>query len=274
MNRDQAEFWNRQISWVDEQDAMDALLAPVLARTLDVAALQPGERVLDIGCGTGASLLAAAEAVGPTGHVIGVDIAPNLLDIARQRASASNVVVEVADAQTARFKPDCDVVLSRFGVMFFEDTTAAFRNIATALTPGGRFAMAAWGPVSGNPFFLTAALAAREVLGPMPKTDRNLPGPLAFEDASRVERLLTAAGLTDLEISTERCFLKPNGTLDDFVSLCLAIGPAASAMRHFEVTEPDRLRALRENLTAHFAVHDTADGLKIPALLNMITARI
>ena len=275
-NADQAEFWSGAAgrSWVAQQSAMDALLAPVLEAVLDAAAIQTGEHVLDIGCGTGASTFSIAQRVGSEGSVLGADISPTLLTLARTRLTASpQAKVREADAAEADLGGPFDVCVSRFGVMFFQDTPAAFRNIARSVRPGGRFALAAWASAGQNPYFMQAAAAARSVFSDLPKVDRSLPGPFAFEDPYRVRRDFTTAGLREIEIQTLSMDLTPHGTLSEFVDLCMQIGPAASAADKMDATDAQRA-ALETALAEQMQDYVTADGLRVPALIHIITARV
>ncbi len=269
-NQAQATFWASSSgqSWVDHQEAMDAVLAPVLEAVLAQAGLKPAMDVVDIGCGTGASALAAAELVGPSGSVLGLDISPVLLARAQERASAQVQFLQ-ADAQTHAFSPQsADAIISRFGVMFFADTTAAFANIARALRPGGMMTLAAWGAAHANPWFMVPAQVGRARLGEPPKVDRSLPGPFAFEDADRTRALIQAAGLS-VEIDTAELELKGGETPNAAAELCSRIGPAASILRHFQAGEPERL-AIVEDLTRVF---EDRFGAKvgIPARVHLIS---
>ena len=143
-NSAQADFWASAAGyqWIAREASLDTMMSGVLARVLHHADLQSGEHVLDIGCGTGASCLAASRLAGNAGHVTGLDIAAQLLDRARSRATdagARNITFQLADAQTHAFTPaSVDAVISRFGVMFFDDPVAAFANMARAIKPGGK----------------------------------------------------------------------------------------------------------------------------------------
>lgn len=272
-NADQAEFWAGQVSWVTYQRQMDLTLAPVLDMLLERADLQAGESVLDLGCGTGDSVLAAAQRVGPGGRVTGLDISPTLLDLARQRVKGhmgARIDLIAADAQIHPFANQSDVMISRFGVMFFADTAAAFRNIATGLTPGARLVVATWGPAPQNPWFMEAAAAARAHLGDPPKSDRTLPGPFAFEDPARILPQLRQAGLDHVAVEEVPVELAA-GALEDAATVSSHLGPANSVLRHFEGTEQDRA-IVRENIAASFAKYQTKNGLRIPALINLYTA--
>ncbi len=274
-NTDQAEFWTGPSgqSWVTHQDAMDAMLQPVSDLLLRAANLQTGQRVLDVGCGTGSSTLPAAEAVGTSGRVVGIDISPTLLGLARTRlAHLPQVEIMEEDAQTADLPGPFEVMISRFGVMFFEDTPAAFANLARAMAPGAPMVMTAWADAFKNPYFMEPAKAARAVLGDPPKVDRSLPGPFAFEDPARVARDFAAAGLQDVTITETALNLTPLGTLEEVADLCLAIGSASSAMRNMGGTDADRA-AIHAGIMERFAAYDTPHGIRIPAAIHLITAR-
>jgi ubiquinone/menaquinone biosynthesis C-methylase UbiE len=140
-NEEQREYWTRVApEWVAVEADLFRVAGWFGERAIEALALEPGESVLDVGCGTGRTTVALARAVHPTGRVLGVDIAPPMLEAARARVRAeavNGVELRVADAQTARFEPVFDAVFSQFGVMFFADPTAAFANLRSALRSGG-----------------------------------------------------------------------------------------------------------------------------------------
>ena len=147
-NAVQIEFWNSAASraWADEHERMDRAVAEVTKALLDLAAAQPGERVLDIGCGGGTTVLELAARVGPNGHVLGADIAAQSVARTRERiadAGLRHAEAIVADVSSHSFGADSfDLSFSRFGVMFFSDPAAAFANVRGAMKPGGRVAVA------------------------------------------------------------------------------------------------------------------------------------
>jgi len=232
-NANQRAFWSDQAGplWVAQMKMMDAALAPVLDLLLKNAQIAPGERVLDIGCGAGTSTLAAAAAAGPKGDAQGFDISDTLLTLARQRADGqANVSFAHGDAQTHRFetaKTNC--LISRFGVMFFDDTTAALANMATALLPGGRMVFATWGEIPENPYFTLPARIAREVVGTPPKTDPDAPGPFALRDIARVKAMFHAAGMTDVDAAAVPLELTPQGGTEDAATLIAQRNPVVLA---------------------------------------------
>ncbi|KUJ81879.1 class I SAM-dependent methyltransferase [Ruegeria profundi] len=278
-NEEQAEYWGSSPSgakWLTYEEQMDELLEPVLDLVFERASLQPGMRVLDIGCGTGASSVRAAQIVGSTGHVLAADLAQPFLNRAEQRASEhglDNIDFQYADVQTYPFpEADRDAMISRFGVMFFEDPVAAFANMSRALKPGGLMTFAAWGPLSGNPWFKTPHIAACARLGNPPPMDRNAPGPLAFHDQDRVSGLLADAGLTEIVVDQVPTHLHICSTLEDCAKLCTRIGPAARLITLFEGDDQDVL-AIQQAVAEAFRPFATENTVEIPALINLFQAR-
>jgi SAM-dependent methyltransferase len=197
-NADQARAWDGGEGeyWAQEADQFDRALRGYRTRFLDAAAIEATDQVLDIGCGTGETTRDAARRAG-AGHAVGLDLSGEMLRVARQRAAAEllpNAVFEQADAQVHSLPEGCfDVAISRTGTMFFADPLAAFRNIARALRPGGRFVQLVWQPPTRNEWFtaFTTALAAGREL-PMPPPEA--PGPFALADPDRISGVLTDAG--------------------------------------------------------------------------------
>jgi SAM-dependent methyltransferase len=154
-NTDEYEAWNGDTGhrWVVDADRRDHVLAPVADALLAAAHLTLGEPVVDIGCGCGATTLAAARAVGSTGSAYGIDLSGPMLGVARRRAEASglsSVTLIQGDVQIHRFPARFDAAISRFGTMFFADQTAALANIRRGLRPRGRLCLATWQPLVAN----------------------------------------------------------------------------------------------------------------------------
>ncbi|MEM8653832.1 MAG: methyltransferase domain-containing protein [Pseudomonadota bacterium] len=273
-NADQEEFWTDAAGpkWVAQQAAMDALLAPVLDLVMDRAPLAAGQSVLDIGCGTGVSVAAALDAVGDTGHVTGLDISQTMLELAADRVKAPNATFLKADAQTHSFDQSFDAMISRFGVMFFDNSVAAMANLNTALSAGGTMTFAAWGPAPQNPYFMVPAKAAASVLGPMPKADRTLPGPFAFEDSARVLQMMAEAGVENATAETVSIDLTPPGPVADTAALMMQIGPAEAAVKYHDA-DADAAARVEAAVADAIAQFDTPRGLRIPACIHIYSAR-
>jgi SAM-dependent methyltransferase len=257
-NEEMRRYWNEAAGpeWVAMERDFDVALAPFSDELLGRAAPQPGEHALDVGCGFGTTALALAQAVGPGGHVMGIDISAPLLARARQRAAgacATNVTFREADAQDATLPPaHFDLVLSRFAIMFFDDPVAAFRNLHLATARGGRLVFACWRPPEYNPWF-TFPCAAIAPCIPLPAPPSALSGPFAFGDDRHVREVLASAGWVGITIDPfDADVVQGAGGDADAVVRHLVRGQVAAALK--AAPEEDRdaaLRALREAVEAH-----------------------
>src|SRR6266566_1633581 len=161
-----AEFWNSTMghAWVSQQAVISDVFTSVTSVSLEAAAAKLGEHVIDIGCGTGDTLLAFAKAVGPSGAVLGVDVSAPMLDFAKHRAAEatlSNAAFALADATSYAFEPSwADLVYSRFGVMFFDDPIRAFTNIRSGMKAGGRLVFVCFRTMPVSPWFRVPIEAA------------------------------------------------------------------------------------------------------------------
>jgi SAM-dependent methyltransferase len=195
-NAAQVEYWNAAQNWIDEQDAHDEMLSPLGRLAFDALAPVAGERLLDIGCGTGTTTLELAAAVGPEGEAVGADISALLLERARSRATANATFIE-ADAQTYPFEEaSFDGAFSRFGVMFFADPTAAFANIARALRPHGRLSFVCWQPFAVQEWMRVP----QEATGVDVSWTGAAANPFAFGDRGVLARHLDEAGFVRVDI--------------------------------------------------------------------------
>jgi SAM-dependent methyltransferase len=276
-NAAQRDFWNTVAGprWVGFDGAMESRVREVNGLLLARAAPQPGENVLEIGCGTGATTVPLAEAVGAHGRVLGVDIAEPMLAAARKRVAESglaNVSLVLADAQAHRFEPaSFDLILSRFGVMFFADPTAAFGNLCGAARPGGRLCFACWAPLAENPQWLVAHDIALRRFGPPAPQDPRAPGPLAFSDPDYVKGFLAAAGFADIEIRRERPDMIGTSPQAE-AAFALAMGPSG---RLIDEKQPDAATraALQHEIAEAFAAYVKNGALRLPATIFLVSAR-
>lgn len=226
----QQELWNNRTGekWVAFQPELDVMLANVTTRLMARAAIQPGERVLDIGCGTGQSCALALEQ-GAT--VTGVDVSGPMLKLAAKRLGERATLCLADAGQWVADKP-FDIALSRFGVMFFDDPVAAMTRIRGNLKPGGRLVFCCWQAMALNDWANVPAQAIADLLDPAPPSDPLTPGPFAFADDERLHLILAAAGYTNIEIVplTVDIVLTDQGGPDHAARLTAQIGPAAAAM--------------------------------------------
>ncbi|MFB2607503.1 class I SAM-dependent methyltransferase, partial [Rhizobium phaseoli] len=227
--------WNGQSGerWVAYQARLDAMMAVFGQAAIEAAAPAIGERVLDVGCGAGASSLDLAVRVGAGGQVLGVDISEPLIGRARERAPQDTpVLFQVADASSAELPEGAfDILFSRFGVMFFDDPTGAFAHMRRTLKPGGRVAFVCWRGMAENDWVRLPMGAIKGILPPTAPPDPEASGPFSFGDRGRVARILTAAGFTDIAIAPFDASIAfgEGGTrdaaIDDAVEMTLKVGP-------------------------------------------------
>lgn len=275
-NAEQREYWNSDESqhWVEHQDVYDRMLERFGARVVEAASLAPGERVLDVGCGSGATTVIAARATAP-GPVLGVDLSEPMLAAARERTArggVDNVRFETADAQSHPFEADdFDVAISRFGVMFFDDPVAAFANIRRALRPDGRIVFVCWKDLLENEWLSVPGAAMLQYL-PLPEAGApGAPGPFAFADPERVRGILTAAGFTDVNMDAAHepmlyAGLDADGVVDFMRSTGMGralLGDADPALAS------QAIAAARDALTPYA----TAEGVRISGTAWLVEGR-
>jgi SAM-dependent methyltransferase len=271
-NAEQHEAWNNDSGrrWARESDRRDRILAPIADVQLAAARLRAGERVLDIGCGCGATTLAAAAAVGSDGLVTGIDLSEPMLIVARHRqqaAGVTNVTFVRGDAQTHLFVGAFDVAISRFGTMFFADPVAAFVNIASGLRPGGRLALATWQPLSANDWLAIPAAALLRH-GTMPATDGG-PGMFAQSERDAVTRLLAEAGYADVRLTPAHLALTVGADLEDAVAYLANVGVCG---RILASVPDDEAPAALDAVRAALADHVDDEGVHLGAAVWIVTA--
>jgi SAM-dependent methyltransferase len=236
LHAEQLEYWNGAggARWIASQSRRDRMLGEFALAALTVAAPQPGETAIDIGCGCGETSVELAKAVGPGGSVLAADVSAAILAEAEARlAPYPNARAVLADAAVYPFEPaSADLLFSRFGVMFFGDPVAAFKNLKRALKPGGRMVFACWRPPQENPW-MTAPLDTVYTIVPRPpKPDPDAPGPFAFGDRERVTRILTEAGFAPPTFTTFDPIVDVSGGsgADGAVETAMEFGPTSRAL--------------------------------------------
>jgi SAM-dependent methyltransferase len=264
--------------WAELSARTDAQLGPLGRKVMALLEPARGERVLDIGCGAGQSTAELAELVGETGRVVGVDISEPLLNAAKDRIAARGlrqVELVLGDAANVTFAQPFDLAFSRFGVMFFEDSVAAFENVGRALRAGGRLGFVCWQPQERNPW-ADAPLAAVRTLRPdlplPPLVAPDLPGPFYFSSPPFVRDILERAGFVDVRIEPYEESLPLGGAklLDEAVEYLLQIGPAARFLSEAGLNADARARELIARALAPFV---TDGGVLVPARVLLVTAR-
>jgi SAM-dependent methyltransferase len=277
-NTEQFEYWNGPEGqhWADREDRFDGMLAAFVEPLLDAAAIATDDRVLDVGCGNGGTSLAAARRAA-TGRVVGVDISGPMLTRARERAAAdgiANVDFVHADAQDHDFAGDTaafDVMISRFGVMFFADPVAAFTNLATGLRPGGGIAFVCWQGLFANEWVAVPAAAIIPIVGAPEAPPPDAPGPFAFADRDRVSGILSDAGFRDVTIDDVHVPVVLGGglPLDDAVAFLAEGGMGKRFLGDADGPTVERaLAAVREALVPY----SSPDGVRLDSAVWLVRA--
>ena len=274
-NADQIAYWNGPGGqhWTDRQQTQDILLAPVSDILIDRAKAKAGERIVDVGCGCGATTIAFAQKVGPAGHVFGIDISAPMLARARQIAPAGIPVdFALADATVYPFvSGSFDLVVSRFGVMFFAKPAISFANMRTALRPSGRLTFACWRQPRDNPWLMAPLQAVYKHVPKLPQLGPEDPGPFSFASEQRVIRILSEAGFSGIEM--EPCNLSLDVAvgrgLDAAAETALEIGPASRALEG----QPPEVRAAAANsIREALAPFATGNAVPLAASIWIVTA--
>ena len=252
--------------WGEHADYTDERGASITENLLQLSAPRPGDRVLELACGPGGLGLAAAEQVLPGGEVVLSDVVAEMTSIAAQRAEArglTNVTTAVLDLEQID-QPDesYDIVLCREGLMFAVDPDVAAREIHRVLRPGGRLALAVWGPRDRNPWLgLVLDSVSAQLGAPIPPP--GIPGPFALEDADRLASILEGAELSDVAVSELEVPLKI-GSFDEWWARTTALaGPLAKMLESLHADAAEELRARAHEATKPY---QTAAGLEFPGV--------
>ena len=267
---EQTTLWNGVAgqAWVDAQDVLDRMFQPFEDLLVEEVSAASARRVLDVGCGTGSTTLAAARVAGAT--AVGIDISEPMLALARDRAEREHARATFlrADAQTHAFEPaSVDLIISRFGVMFFEDPTRAFGNLRRAAS-GGQLRAITWRSPAENPFMTTAERAAAPLLPALPARRPDAPGQFAFADADRVRRILDDSGWRDIDLRPidVTCAL-PERDLARYVT---RLGPVGRVLPGLD----ERSRAeIIDTVLAAFAPYAHGGEVRYTAACWMVVAR-
>lgn len=279
-NAEQIESWNGTTGakWVANQDRLDRMLAPFSKALLDTAKVKTGEHVLDIGCGCGATTLDFARVAGPEGHVLGVDVSAPMIGRARERArtEGSHAAFRIADAAAHTFERNIfDILVSRFGVMFFDEPASAFANLHAALKETGRLAFVCWRGLGENPWVTVPLRAALAHVAPPEPAVPGAPGPFAFADRGHVTSILQHAGFHHIALTPFDAPLLIGSAgpeaVEDGLLQSMEIGPVSRLIANEALDVRERVK---DSIRNELAKHITADGLLLAGAVWIITAEV
>ncbi len=270
-NQQQIEVWNSEVgtTWGRNQERLDAMLEPLGIAGIEALGVAAGHRVLDVGCGFGATTL---ELVRRGATAVGIDVSAPMLRVACKRAEQEDAAISFVeqDAATHSYDGSYDRVFSRFGVMFFDDPAGAFSNLRAALKPDGKLGFVCWRAVVDNAWMWDPIALILKHVPPPPPTDPNAPGPFAFADGQRLRVILEGAGFKDVGIEAlDRQMLVGGGTAEDALGLIGEIGPAASLLAD---QDEEKKRLVRDEMLRLFSQHTGPRGVEMAAACWIVTA--
>jgi SAM-dependent methyltransferase len=251
-------------AWAEVADLLDLQLSPLGLRAIEALSPQRGEAALDVGCGAGQSVRQLADRVGPRGRVTGVDIAPRLLEVARNRAAGRSQVdfLECDAQQLALPERSIDCVFSRFGVMAFQDPVAVFSNFRRMMKPSGRLAFVCWRSLDENELDWVPLRAA----GLEGHLD---PTPFSFADADYIRTTLQTAGFRQVTIQAHDEMVS-SGDLDAMIKVLLSVGPLGKIIRE----NPNMRPAAEARVRAALAERGSRAAVALNAATWVVTARL
>ena len=270
---EQAARWNGPVgrAWVDAQELLDQLFKPFEHLLVDAVVARRRDGVLDVGCGTGSTTLAVARRLGEKGRCVGIDISEPMLDAARARAEREGIPARFirADAQTHAFEPaSVDMIVSRFGVMFFDDSVRAFANLRRAARDTAELRFVAWRSGRGKPVHddrracCGATFAGHSVRRP------DGPGQFAFADRRRVSHILEESGWAEIDIRpVDVLCIFPEKEL---IAYLTRLGPVGQILQ--QTDEPTRTRVI-ETVRAAFEPYVHGSEVRFNAACWMVGAR-
>ena len=275
VNDDQHEFWNKGIGqkWVKEDNSMNERFTILTKEFFKRAKIEKGDKVLDIGCGGGITSFETSKILGNDGYVLGADISKILLDLAKKNYSnIKNLEFKYCDVQNYEFeKNSFSKVISRFGVMFFENPIKAFQNINNAIQDGGSLHFVCWTNVMENEFFTAAAnIIIKHLDRGFPELTR-APGPFAFSEKKYVKQILNAAGFENIKVEKVYTLISTNDSAEKDGNLLFNIGLAGRLLSEENLSE-EELAKIKEKII-EMSQNRKVDGIiNYKACLNFVSA--
>ena len=275
INDDQYEFWNKGIGqkWVKEDDAINERFTILTKEFFSRASIKKNDKVLDIGCGGGITSFEASKLAGKDGYVLGADISEILLNLAKKNFSnIKNLEFQYCDVQNYNFENNFfNKVISRFGVMFFENPIVAFKNIYNSIQKGGSLHFVCWTNVLENEFFTAAAnIIIKHLNREFPKVTRT-PGPFAFSETKYVKQILNASGFENIKVDKVYTSLSTNDDAEKDGELLFNIGLAGKMLSEENLSEQE-LSNIKDKIIEMSQNRRVNGKITYKACLNFVSA--
>lgn len=255
--------------WLEAAPDLEISFSEVFEALFQAANLNSGEAVLDVGCGTGPTLVYAAKEVGPEGRVVGIDVAPPLVAVAQKRAP-KNVELIVGDAGSHGYETGSfDALVANFGIMFFNDNTAAFKNLRSAMKPKGRMAATFWATPPENPWFSMPRRIVDSFVDDVPRPDPSGPGPMRFGDPASLEAIMENSGWRT-KFRTLDLMLHPPGSAERVADLHMKV-TVGMMLKDVEVSD-QTLNGIRMAVADACKQYQREEGIAVPAKINVVEA--
>ena len=275
INDEQYEFWNKGIGqkWVKEDDSINERFTILTKEFFSRAKIKKNDRVLDIGCGGGITSFEASKLAGRDGYVLGADISEILLNLAKKNFSnIKNLEFKYCDVQNYNFEKNFfNTVISRFGVMFFENPIVAFKNIYNSIQDDGSLHFVSWANVLENEFFTAAAnIIIKHLNREFPKVTRT-PGPFAFSETKYVKKILNASGFKNIKVSKVYTSLSTNDDAEEDGKLLFNIGLAGKMLSEENLSEQE-LANIKDKIIEMSQNRRVNGKITYKACLNFVSA--
>ena len=275
VNDEQFEFWNEGIGrkWVEEDDSMNERLSILTKELFLRSNIKRDDKILDIGCGGGQTTFDASEMVGENGYVVGADISKILLDLAESKyANTKNLEFKYCDVQNYEFKVNSfSKVISRFGVMFFENPIEAFKNIYNSIQEGGSLNFVCWTNVMENEFFTDPTnIIIRHLNKEFPEITR-APGPLAFSEADYVKEILVSSQFKNVKVEKVYSSISTNDSAEKDGDLLLKLGLGGRLLADANLSKKE-LSVIRDEMVEISQKRLKNGKITYKACLNYVSA--
>ncbi len=275
VNIEQFQYWNDKSGpkWVKLDDSMNERFSTLTDELFRRADINENDNVLDIGCGGGETSFRASQLVGSNGYVLGADISDTLLHLARSKYSkVDNLEFNLCDAQSHKFQSNSfDRIISRFGVMFFDDPVAAFKNVRSSLKVGGSLNFVCWTEIMQNEFIIDGAeIITKHTQVNLPPVTRE-PGPFGLSEKSYVEEILTASGFKNIKIDTVQTTISTRDSVQQAANILMNIGPRAKMLSRKDISDETMLQ-IKSEIEELCKSKQIGNEITYKACLNYVSA--